>query len=290
MALINLSTWVKKLEKRLSVLDQRGSEKIPVETGRKGYRGYILLFIVTILMASGCAGPIEVVERPEPVPPPKTETAPERLGYAIQIGAFSNLENAVRLTDLLDLRGLNAYYFRHPSGLYKVRFGDFPSKVAAIIEADDLVAKGVIDGYYVVSPDDYAIAKNRQYNSLNLRKDILNTAESFLGLPYRWGGSSPDKGFDCSGLTMAVYELNGLRLPRSSWTQYDAGRPIDRDELKKGDLVFFATSRPRRVSHVGLYAGENRFIHAPGKGKKIRFDELSNPYYDVRYMGARRYI
>lgn len=281
------------LGKSLSFLNRRGTGQTLMESGRKVSRGYILGFIVIFMMASGCASRVEVVDRPAPAPIPvpiPEKTTPARLGYAIQIGAFSNLENAARLTDALERRKLNAYYFRHPSGLYKVRFGDFPSKVAAVIQADDLVSRKMIDGYYIVSPDDYAIAKERQYNSLNLRKDILNTAESFLGLPYRWGGSSPDKGFDCSGLTMAVYELNGLRLPRSSWNQFKVGKPIERDELKKGDLVFFATSRPRRVSHVGLYAGEDRFIHAPGKGKRIRFDKLSNPYYDARYMGAKQYL
>ena len=260
-----------------------------MEPIRKGSGGYILGFMVIFMMASGCASRVEVVDKPVPVPVPE-RTTPARLGHAIQIGAFSNLENAVRLTDSLEHRGLNAYYFRHPSCLYKVRFGDFPSKAAALLEAGDLVSKGIIDGYYIVSPDDYAIGKERQYNSLSLRKDILDTAKSFLGLPYRWGGSSPGKGFDCSGLTMAVYQLNGLKLPRSSRNQYRAGSPIDRGELKKGDLVFFATSRPKRVSHVGLYAGEDRFIHAPGRGKRIRFDELSNPYYNVRFVGAKRYL
>ncbi len=277
------------LEKRISISNRKRTGQALEAPDRKGFGGYVLWFIVFFLMASGCASRVEVVDRPEPVPVPET-SVPARLGYAVQIGAFTNLENAVRLTDALKSRGLNAYYFRHSSGLYKVRFGDFSSKEKSLAEAGDLVSKGVIEDYYIVSPDDYVIARERQYNSLRLRRDILNTAESFLGLPYHWGGSSPEKGFDCSGLTMAVYELNGLRLPRSSRNQYRFGRSIDRDELKNGDLVFFATSRLRRVSHVGLYVGEDRFIHAPGKGKRIRFDELSNPYYRVRYMGARRYL
>ncbi len=274
------------------------SGKMMTEVGRKVWKrcfpdrlaGSRLFWILIILfLVSGCAGRIEVTDRPEPVPiPEKTEI--ERVGYTIQIGAFSNLENAVRLTEVLDDQGLDAYYFRHESSLYKVRFGDFTTKEEALREAGGLASNAIIEGYYIVSPEDYALAKEGKDNPLNLRRDIVATAESFLGLPYRWGGSSPDKGFDCSGLAMAVYRLNGLRLPRSSRSQYRAGRPIDRGELEEGDLVFFATSGGRRVSHVGIYMGDDRFIHAPGRGKRIKTGSLSNGYFRVRYVGAKRYI
>ncbi|GAJ19868.1 unnamed protein product, partial [marine sediment metagenome] len=108
--------------------------------------------------------------------------------------------------------------------------------------------------------------------------------------PYQWGGSSVDDGFDCSGLAMAVYQLNGLNLPRSSKEQYRAGIPIKQSQLKKGDLIFFATSRGKKVSHVGIYTGDNKFIHAPRKGKRIRTDSLSNRYFEARYAGAKTYL
>ena len=150
--------------------------------------------------------------------------------------------------------------------------------------------EGILDVYYIVSPEEYAVAKVRNYGVAGLRSEIVSTAQSFVGLPYQWGGTFPDKGFDCSGLTMAVYEMNGLNLPRTSGEQFGAGTPVKRNELAKGDLVFFAVSGGEKVTHVGVYAGDGRFIHAPGKGKTIRTDSLSDTYYAKRYIGARTYL
>jgi len=89
---------------------------------------------------------------------------------------------------------------------------------------------------------------------------------------------------------MTAYHLNGLNLPRSSKEQYKAGVPVKGSQLLRGDLVFFASSRGQNVSHVGIYAGDNTFIHAPGRGKKVRIDLLSNRYFKSRYVGARTYL
>jgi cell wall-associated NlpC family hydrolase len=89
---------------------------------------------------------------------------------------------------------------------------------------------------------------------------------------------------------MVVYRLNGLQLPRTSNAQWQAGRPVNRGQLLRGDLVFFATSGGRRVSHVGIYVGDNKFLHAPSKNRKIRMSSLSSKYYNSRYLGARRYL
>ncbi|MBW2127911.1 MAG: C40 family peptidase [Deltaproteobacteria bacterium] len=211
-------------------------------------------------------------------------------GYAVQVGAFSKLENAVRLTASLEDQGMEAYYFRDRDGLYKVRFGNFPTRQEARRTAGHLQWIGILESFYIVSPDESPAARSRILGVGRLREEIVETAEGFLGIPYRWGGSSPGEGFDCSGLTMAVYRLNGLDLPRSSREQFRQGVPVDPGDLSKGDLVFFATSGMHKVSHVGLYAGENRFIHAPGKGKRIRMDSLSHPYYARRFVGARTYL
>jgi len=248
---------------------------------------YFLPALAFLLLVTGCAGKVVVPQKPQP-PPPISELP--RVGYSIQAGAFSILDNAILLTKSLERRGLNGYYFRHKTGLYKVRFGDFPSKETARAKAESLNAAGIVDEYYIVSPDDYALARTRVYASKNLRIDIVETAESFIGLPYRWGGSSANEGFDCSGLAMAVYQLNGLNLPRSSREQYMVGTPVRRGELAEGDLVFFATSRGKKVSHVGVYAGSDSFIHAPGRGKTIRVDSLSSRYYGARYVGAKKYL
>jgi cell wall-associated NlpC family hydrolase len=213
------------------------------------------------------------------------------MGYSIQVGAFANLDNAVRLSEILKSQGLNAYYFIHRSGLYKVRFGDFPSKKSARSKAEAVRAAGIINEYYLVKPTEYAAVKQRKYGgSSYLRNEIVGTAKRFIGVPYRWGGSSPKQGFDCSGLTMVVYQFNGLNLPRSSRQQYRVGTSVERSELSQGDLVFFATSGGRRVSHVGIYIGSDRFIHAPGRGKRIRTELLTKRYFRRRYVGARNYL
>lgn len=213
------------------------------------------------------------------------------MGYSIQMGAFSHVANAIRLTASLERQGLDAYYYPHKQGLFKVRFGNYSSRGAALRKAESLLREGIIDEYYIVSPDDYVATRRGARGSPSLRNRILKTAEGFIGIPYRWGGASPDKGFDCSGLTMAVYRLNGLYLPRSSREQYRVGNALQRRELARGDLVFFATSHNRtRVSHVGIYAGYGRFIHAPGKGRKIRYGTLSDTYFSSRFMGGRSYL
>lgn len=212
------------------------------------------------------------------------------MGYAIQAGAFANAENAARLTQSLQKEGLDAYYFVHKSGMYKVRFGNYATEKLARSKAEKLRDAGIIDAFYIVTPDEYAAARMAKLGSPYLRGEIIRTAESFIGVPYLWGGASPGEGFDCSGLTMAVYQYNGLDLPRSSKEQFDQGAPVERNRLQKGDLVFFRTSRGDKVSHVGIYIGNNRFIHAPGRGKKIGIDSLNKQYFAKRYAGARSYI
>jgi len=123
-----------------------------------------------------------------------------------------------------------------------------------------------------------------------LKDKIIRTADSFIGVPYRWGGESAEEGFDCSGFTMTVYQLNGLELPRSSRAQWRAGAFVNRGDLEKGNLVFFRTTSTSRISHVGIYDGNGQFIHAPGKGKRVRRSSLNSRYYKAHYVGARTYF
>jgi len=240
----------------------------------------IYIAVTFMLSLAGCGGNTALTPASKPYFPAKF-LSPVR--FTVQVGAFSNIDNALRLTDTLQHQGLNAYHFVHKSGLYKVRFGNFPSKNSARKKAESLKARGIIDEFYIVSPQ-------YQHGESQLRISIIKTAKSFIGVPYRWGGSSYKKGFDCSGLTMAVYRLNGLNLPRSSREQWKAGKPVKRRQLLKGDLVFFATSGGRRISHVGIYTGNNQFIHASGRGRKILKASLLSKYYKTRYVGARTYI
>jgi len=247
----------------------------------------LLLILVMIAVMFGCTGR-SVVVAPQPSVVPQGKLA--HAGYTIQVGAFSHLDNAVRLADKLEDRGLGAYYFLDETGLFKVRFGNFSSKDSALRKARSLYARHIIDDYYVVGPEDYAASKDRTRAKTLLRDEIVKTAQRFIGVPYRWGGASPERGFDCSGLSMVVYHLNGLDLPRSSREQWTTGSPVDRNRLSEADLVFFRTRRRGGVSHVGVYVGQGQFIHAPGRGKKIRTDSLSNSYFRRRYVGARTYL
>jgi hypothetical protein len=233
---------------------------------------------------AGCGARTTVPERPTISTQPRLL----RMRYTIQVGAFSNIDNAVRLTESLERQGLDAYHFLHSSGLYKVRFENFRTKEAARSRALDLQRRGIIEAFYIVEPD--AHAADSRVGKARLREKIVRTARRYIGVPYRWGGESPRTGFDCSGLTMVVYRLNGFDLPRSSRQQWRFGRRIDRNRLQKGDLVFFATSGGKSVSHVGIYTGGNKFLHAPGRGSRIQTASLSSKYYRARYVGARSYL
>ncbi len=120
--------------------------------------------------------------------------------------------------------------------------------------------------------------------------ELVMTAMNFLGVPYRRGGNSAEQGFDCSGFTRHVFEHSiGLVLPRRSREQATlAGLlPVKQGELKPGDLVFFNTMR-QAFSHVGIYVGEGRFIHAPASGGEVRVEDMRAAYWQQRFNGARR--
>ncbi|OPY90176.1 MAG: Murein DD-endopeptidase MepH precursor [Syntrophus sp. PtaU1.Bin208] len=256
---------------------------------RVAFAGMFCLMICVFFL-SACGGRSAAPSRPEVRPRPPAEKKLANLGFTIQAGAFSRVENAARLTDALRLQGLDAYYFVSSSGLFKVRFGNFSTKTAARQRAEALRMAGVIVEFYIVSPEEYASARRTTLGDDYLRDQLIKTAKEFIGVPYLWGGTTPENGFDCSGLVMAVYQLNGLALPRTSRDQFEAGMPVDRDRMQKGDLVFFANGKNDPISHVGIYIGNSRFIHAPGRGKTIRIDLLSSRFYTNRYMGSRTYL
>ncbi|WP_306589817.1 C40 family peptidase [Geothrix sp. 21YS21S-4] len=265
--------------------------------GRVKERNGSRLILAAVLLLSACArGPQSQPQPPSRRPsPPKAPARPlARVGYTLQAGAFAKVENAARFAQALQARGLEADYYGSDDGLYRVRFGDFPTRDKARVKGEALKAAGIIDAFWVVAPDGSAPgAGGRAYvhpaEEGGLRASLADTAKGYLGVPYLFGGTT-DRGFDCSGLTGAVYRLNGLRLPRSSQAQFDAGRPVDLEEARAGDLVFFATAGGDRVSHVGLYLGRGAFIHAPRSGQSIRRDDLSERYYQRAFLGARTYL
>ena len=118
--------------------------------------------------------------------------------------------------------------------------------------------------------------------------ELVVNAMGFLGVPYRRGGNSIETGFDCSGFVRAMYQQTvGLLLPRSADQQAAATQTIEKSELKPGDLVFFNTMR-RAFSHVGIYIGDNKFIHSPKPGAEVRVDDMRTGYWQARFNGARR--
>lgn len=120
-------------------------------------------------------------------------------------------------------------------------------------------------------------------------RDVLQRALGLLGTPYRWGGSSPDSGFDCSGLVGYVFRnALGIELPRVSREMAKAGEPVaDRASMTAGDLVFFSRTG-REVDHVGIYVGEGRFVHAPRTGRDVTVSNLDTGYWSEKFLQARR--
>ncbi len=117
---------------------------------------------------------------------------------------------------------------------------------------------------------------------------LINNAMQLIGVRYRWGGNTPQSGLDCSGFVRYVFnDTFGFLLPRKSAQMSKVGLEIGKEELRPGDLVFFNTMR-HAFSHVGIYVGDNKFIHAPSRGKSIRVDDMTKVYWEKRYNGARR--
>ncbi len=237
-----------------------------------------------------------------------------RIGFSIQVGAFAEVKNAERLTTALQSKGVEAFYFKKENGVYAVRFGDFPRKDAARRGAEKLVQEKVIGAYYIAPPfcatpaeksdkpdkPEKPVGKpdkkpKKGEECIIPRGDremggiAARTAERFVGIPYRWGGTTVVDGMDCSGFARAVFNLCGVNIPRTSGEQFQTGQTIGKGELRDGDLVFFGDS-VNRINHVGIYVGDGRFVHAPRRGDDIKVSRVDESYFEKRFIGARRYF
>jgi len=254
------------------------------------FRNHFLHFCWINLFAMllfGCSA--KQTATPPPIEAPPHQQILPILGYTIQAGAFAQADNAFRLCSKLIDQGLSAYYFRGDNGLYRVRFGNYPSYDKALASARKLQQDRLIEVYHIVRPETYPAVRNRNQEDV-IRKELVRIAQQFVGVPYQLGDVSPVEGFDCSGLTMMVYQLIGLDMPRVSRDQFRRGREVSRDQLQPGDLVFFATDKSGQVSHVGIYQGDDFFIHAPRSGKTVSRANLTSTYFQKRYLGARAYL
>ncbi len=273
---------------------------------------YLLILAVLLLEAAvGCATQVGAYRGVTP------------LGYSIQVGAFSDVRNAERLTMKLQRKGIDAFYFKKDNGLYAVRFGDHPTADAARREAHRLVRDHLIGAYFIAEPRRVArhvsepswhrepdaslrrlpptppplprqqapapVHEARTSHADDMGSIAARTAERFVGIPYRWGGDTVVDGMDCSGFVRAVYNLCGVNIPRTSREQYQTGEPVGRDELRDGDLVFFGDSADS-IHHVGIYVGNGRFVHAPKRGDDIKISSLAEAYYAREFVGAKRYF
>jgi cell wall-associated NlpC family hydrolase len=159
-----------------------------------------------------------------------------------------------------------------------------PQRPATADLRDQAPDSGELGVEYQLSVSDAASFLDR----LSARfKRLVEQAMTYLGTPYRRGGTTR-RGLDCSGLTGAVYGEQGLDLPRTAAQQFAEGVAVASSDLRPGDLVFFRDTYKRGISHVGIYIGDGRFLHAAGRRHGVIVSELSRPYYRSRYAGARR--
>lgn len=191
-----------------------------------------------------------------------------------------------------DPTNLNSHWFKNVSMYYRELGGDpngsvFIGKAAQPTAIP--VAPGVAPGIQgtVAAPSAYGTAVPVPGGGRNTGPAALALAQSFLGVPYLWGGTSP-RGFDCSGLVQYVYAKQGVTIPRVAEDQAKVGTPIAPENLQPGDAVFFA-DRKGYIHHEGMYVGDGHFIHAPRTGDVVKISSLQEPYYATSYAGARRY-
>ena len=223
-----------------------------------------------------------------------------RVGFSIQVGAFAEVSNAERLSSRLQAKGIDAFYFKRDTGVYAVRFGDYPSREAARKAAQKLMAEKVIGPYFIASPENSFLSKAepqiretsppvKPKPTRDMGAIAARTAERFVGIPYQWGGNNVVEGLDCSGFVRAVYNLCGVNIPRTSREQFRTGDPIGRNDLLDGDLVFFGASADD-INHVGIYIGSGRFVHAPKRGDNIKISTVDDGYFSKKFIGAKRYF
>jgi cell wall-associated NlpC family hydrolase len=148
--------------------------------------------------------------------------------------------------------------------------------------------QAAVDESYSTGPQTDALADlEAELSAQPLRYRLASAGLEFLGVRYRRSGNSERHGFDCSGLVKCLFEKFNIGLPRSSREQFKEGELVEKDKLEVGDLVFFS-SRGKTPTHVGIYIGDNQFLHAALRAKRVLISKLTAPWYNKRFLGARR--
>lgn len=142
----------------------------------------------------------------------------------------------------------------------------------------------------VLPPPGAQPAKVRSQPASSKAAPIIRTARRMIGAPYKWGGQSPNTGFDCSGLVWFAYHQHGITLPRISWQQFNAGTPVKYNQIRPGDLIFHKVEKGKKSLHVGIVTDRGTFVHSPSSGKRVMESSLNNTYWRTHYVGARRIL
>ncbi|WP_179884894.1 C40 family peptidase [Bacillus sp. AFS015802] len=194
------------------------------------------------------------------VPPSET--------YAIVVSPFTNLINDQNETEL-EL--------------------SFQTVLPIVKELDELVEVNAPTGRRYLKQSDIIISKANINDQMGSGQDIVTSGETFLGLPYLWGGMS-SYGFDCSGFSYTMCKTNGYLIPRDANDQAKKGKEIPLDHVMPGDLLFFAYEEGKgSIHHVAIYYGDGKMIHSPNTGKSIEILSLKGTYYEKELCAARRY-
>jgi len=211
--------------------------------------------------------------------------------HFIQAGVFRYKEEAVN--QQLYLASRNYPVMLNINGHYRIIVGPYEDKETADFTVLKLLSDENISAGLINETDAEKITESSGVQEVEISDEVLgelvNVAFDFLGVSYKYGGMDVEKGIDCSYFMQKVYKSLGTVLPRTSRLQFKIGKEIKRDELIPGDLVFFRKYiRSSRIGHVGMYIGNDEFIHASYGAKKVTISSLNETYFRKRFSGARR--
>lgn len=209
-------------------------------------------------------------------------------GLIDSVSAAAALKQGMQGMEVINLQAKLkeiGYYTGEVDGLfgYKTRMAVMDFQIDNRIEPDGIAGEHTINclkNFRQVN----VVSRSKTVNRLG--QQIVVQAKQFLGVRYVWGGRTP-AGFDCSGFIYYIFSERGFDLPRMADGQFEVGQWVKKSDLQQGDLVFFTTYEPG-ASHVGIYIGNNSFIHASSAAEQVTITSLNKPYYQERYLGARR--